>query len=230
MSLIGRGIQTCLNLLYPPSCLQCHSYSREPICQNCAPLFAAPDLYRCQRCGIFIPTPKESKKPCLDCKGRSVLYIQAPLLHRDEISEAISHFKYAKQIAWAPFFAATMYRHCRDYIENFDILTPVPLHRSRLRQRGFNQSEELAAQLSKLCHKPVAKLVRRRSQEHTQKGLTRRERLANLDAVFSPRGSAEGRRVLLIDDVTTTGTTLYKCAQSIKDAATVGGLSITRRL
>ncbi len=178
---------------------------------------------------MFIQTQLTTKK-CFNCLNRPVLYTQAPLLHDGAVSKAISDFKYNKKIKWGDFFAYILYRDCKTYIENFDIICPVPLHKSRLRQRGFNQSEEIAITLSKLSGKPIEHLLIRADKTHSQKGLGRKDRLLNLKNIFRPKSDANHQNILLLDDVTTTGSTLYECSKSIKNPGKIGGISVSRRI
>jgi ComF family protein len=112
----------------------------------------------------------------------------------------------------------------------FDCLAPVPLHPRRLRERGFNQAKVLASCLDQ--GKLRADLLIRLKNNRPQVGLSGRERMANVRGVFALnlRYKAEGLRVLLVDDVWTTGATLRECARALKKAgaARVGAITLTR--
>lgn len=102
-----------------------------------------------------------------------------------------------------------------------DLLVPVPLHRSRRRARGFNQSELLAAEISRLSGKPmVAALLRRTRPTETQTGLTHRQRRLNVQGAFivARTEAVRGKHIALIDDVITTGATAGACARVLKRA------------
>ena len=106
------------------------------------------------------------------------------------------------------------------YFDGIDILLPVPLSRKRMRQRGYNQSEQLAIGISDITHLPVVTQALRRKHFHlSQTQLSRHERQENVADMFEVRNSKllEGRHVLLIDDICTTGATLTACAEAIKD-------------
>ncbi|MEG2004910.1 MAG: ComF family protein, partial [Bilophila sp.] len=97
-----------------------------------------------------------------------------------------------------------------------DAIVPVPLHVSRLRERGFNQSQELARPLAERLGIPLMPhLLRRQIATRHQVGLSRDERRANLTSAFAASQEARGKRILLIDDTFTTGTTLRKAAQAL---------------
>ena len=105
------------------------------------------------------------------------------------------------------------------FFDDIDALLPVPLSRKRLRQRGYNQSEQLAIGISDITHLPVVtKALRRKHFMKSQTQLSRHERQENVDDMFELRDGnlLEGRHVLLIDDICTTGATLTACADVLK--------------
>ena len=113
-----------------------------------------------------------------------------------------------------------------------DVLAPVPLHPRRLRQRGYNQSALLAQELSSLLELPLEQelLVRVRNSQPQVDTLSREERRANVAGVFAAGAVPSRTRVMLIDDVATTGSTLLECAAALKDAGAfrVHGLVLAR--
>ncbi len=120
--------------------------------------------------------------------------------------------------------------------ERFDLITPVPLHWRRQWQRGFNQSELLAQEVARRCGIPLRKVLKRVRPTLTQAGLSNTERRRNVVAAFRIRGGAsrnrqvQGKRILLIDDVMTTGSTAAACALALKraGAARVALLTVAR--
>ena len=106
------------------------------------------------------------------------------------------------------------------FFDGIDVLLPVPLARKRLRQRGYNQSEMLARGISEVTHLPIAVDVLRRERfEQSQTALGRRERQENVEGVFVQKQAIRlnGRHVLLVDDICTTGATLLACIKALKD-------------
>lgn len=100
---------------------------------------------------------------------------------------------------------------------HFDVLVPVPLHRTTRRERGYNQSAVLARTLGELSGLPMnERLVLRHRWTRSQTGLSVQERRANVEGSFRAAGPGAGRRVLLVDDVLTTGATASACAQALK--------------
>ena len=105
------------------------------------------------------------------------------------------------------------------FFDNIDVLLPVPLSRKRLRQRGYNQSEQLAIGISDITHLPVVtKALRRTHFRQSQTQLSRRERQENVEDLFELRNGSmlQGKHVLLIDDICTTGATLLACCDTLK--------------
>jgi len=116
-----------------------------------------------------------------------------------------------------------------------EVLVPVPLHQKRLRERGYNQSRLLAQQLGKLAHLPVVDdcLIRQRHAPPQARTATVNERRSNVADAFSCRDlRLEGKQVLLIDDVSTSGATLDACARALKGAGAVSvwGLVLAREI
>jgi len=103
---------------------------------------------------------------------------------------------------------------------NFDVIVPVPLHPARRRERGFNQAELLARSLSRLTGLPVMLVLERVRYTTTQTAFDRTERMENLRNAFRlrPARNVRGSRVLLVDDVLTTGSTLSECARVLKES------------
>lgn len=105
------------------------------------------------------------------------------------------------------------------FFDGIDMLLPVPLSRKRLRQRGYNQSEQLAVGISDVTHLPVVTKALRRTHFHqSQTQLSRRERQENVEDLFELRDGSmlQGKHVLLIDDICTTGATLLACCDALK--------------
>ena len=100
-----------------------------------------------------------------------------------------------------------------------DLLAPVPLHRSRRRERGFNQAELLASELARISGIPVdSALLRRERATETQTGLAHNQRRLNVRGAFAVRRAVAGRHIALVDDVITTGATVSECARVLKQA------------
>lgn len=103
-------------------------------------------------------------------------------------------------------------------VENVDVVTDVPMHRARLIQRGYNQAELLAKEIASLQNLPYQRLLRRSRATEAQQTLGRTMRQKNVEGAFAPRGDLTGQRVLLVDDVLTTGNTARACVKALYEA------------
>ncbi|MGH6967293.1 MAG: ComF family protein [Phenylobacterium sp.] len=182
-----------------------------PVCDGCGTPFEYDLGARCAAC--------LAKPRAFDAARAACLY--------DEVSrDPILKLKHADRLDLAPLFARWLSRAARELIDEADAIAPVPLHPGRLLQRRYNQAAEIARPLARLCevaYLPDA-LVRRRATE-TQGGKSGSGRRRNVAGAFEvPTGRAAqvaGKRVLLIDDVMTTGATAEGCARALKAAGAV---------
>jgi ComF family protein len=157
------------------------------------------------------------------------------LVYDDSSRRLVLGFKHADRLEPVPAFGRWLARAGAELIEAADLIAPVPLHRWRLFRRRYNQAGLLAQALGRVADCPVAPdlLVRRRSTP-SQGGLGRAGRRRNVAGAFALRPGREarvrGRRILLIDDVHTTGATLGECARVLRraGAASVDALTLAR--
>jgi len=185
-----------------------------PFCYRCSEPLTAGRV--CQRCA-YTPLALTS--------------IRSPFLMEGPIREAIHQLKYRNLRALAPTLAGLMAEYwTREGLGRFDCLVPVPLHRGRLRERGYNQSELLARGLSKLTGLPVVSgsLVRQRAGLPQARASSAEERRSSVQGAFLARGRGlDDKRVLLVDDVCTTGATLDACARALQEAGAKEILALT---
>ena len=149
------------------------------------------------------------------------------------VREAVHHLKYRGLRAIAPTLGGLMARRAKRGGRPADAVVPVPLHRSRLRERGYNQAELLAAEVAKGLRDSVeAKAVERVRQGPPQARAGLEERWTGVQGAFESRRRLDGLRLLLVDDVCTTGATLDACARALKGAgaASVWGLTFAREV
>lgn len=132
--------------------------------------------------------------------------------HQNGWQQAILDFKFHNMPWLAEVLAAEL---APALPADYDLLVPVPLHRYRIRERGYNQSELLVKALSRQTGIPWKNSLERIRNTPHQTGLNREQRLKNLDGAFAAKrgGEVTGKRVILVDDVFTTGTTLQQCAK-----------------
>jgi ComF family protein len=141
-------------------------------------------------------------------------FARSALLFSGALREIIHHLKYADRVSLAGPLGDIL-KNCLDH-EPFtgNLIVPVPLHRRRERQRGFNQAELIAARLGRRL---TTQLLRRRKNTPSQTGLSRSERKRNLAGAFEVRGDVGGT-VIIVDDVYTTGSTMNEIARTLKRA------------
>lgn len=212
------------DLIYPPFCCSCGKGGDSYLCAKCIEEIRFIDHQHCRTCG----TPTE-KTTCPECEGREYAFERAASVgvYEGALTKAIHTFKYDNRIALADRLAELMamgYANAR-FPERVDLVIPVPVHRSRLVERGFNQAEELAVRFCRLKRLPYRKdvLIKKKKTPH-QVELSQEMRYSNVKNVFAVRNSetVRGKRILLIDDVFTTGSTLSESAQVLMDAGAAG--------
>lgn len=225
-SQLGRWLRgagrTLLDLLYPPRCPGCGRLG-VLFCQECrARIEPLPEL-SCHRCG----GPVEESGLCQACRTTAshLDALFAAAVFAPPLRDAIHELKYNNGRALAEPLGQRMAAVWRSRGLSADLLVPVPLHRSRQAERGYNQSALLARVLAAEVGVPLDErlLVRQRATAH-QVGLGQADRLRNVAGAFACQKDVTGKRVMLVDDVATTGATLEACAAALRAA---GAASVT---
>jgi ComF family protein len=227
--------RVALNLLFPRWCVGCGKEGGY-FCGACRRSLKAITPPVCPRCGR--PQSYVSASGgCPGCTGwrSGIDGIRAPFLFDGVIRNAVHEFKYRNLRALGTELAGLMHGYLTANPVPGDVLVPVPLHRKRLRERGYNQSSLLARELGRLTHFPVIEdcLIRRKYAPSQARSSNINERQNNVADAFACRdGRLHGQQVILIDDVSTSGTTLNTCAGVLKSAgaAAVWGLVIALEL
>jgi ComF family protein len=216
-----------LDLLFPPLCIGCRTPVADAgFCAACWSELTFLDGPACACCGLPFPVALEGENLCAACLAKPPAFDRArAILAYDENSRgAILALKHADRLELVPGFARWLARAGQGLIAESDMIVPVPLYRSRLWQRRYNQSAELARRLArdwKLAFDPFA-LVRSRatpSQGAMASAKARRRNVLGAFKVPNP-GCVAGKHVLLLDDVLTTGATAEACARALKRAGT----------
>ncbi len=214
-----RWLSALLDVLFPPRCVSCGRLGTW-FCSTCRQQARALDERICVRCG----QPMTERCICHHCRHSPpdpLQGIRGALFYGDPVSFAIHALKYRGMPQLARPLAGYLIAYMQAHPLAFDLLVPVPLHAQRLAARGYNQSTLLAQGVGRRLRLPVADDVIMRSR-HTppQVHLNRRQRLQNMQGAFAPRqsGLLQGQRVLLIDDVCTTGATLRHAAVALRAA------------
>jgi len=231
-STVVAAYNAFLDFLYPPECVICHTPGSF-LCAECFATIEPIDEPVCTRCGYPLPHPDA---PCAQCRRFPLQAIDslrsAAFFKTGVLREAIHKFKYQNMEILGKSLAPLLTTCYTINQMKAQVVVPVPLHKSRQKQRGYNQSAILAAHLATALDLPVdtASLIRHR---HTkpQMSLSAAQRQLNVaDAFFCRTGAVSGKAVLLIDDVCTTGATLDACASALKmaGASSVSALTLAR--
>ncbi len=232
MSSLAAIIRRLSHLVLPVECAACGAgLTDDPVpffcrqCWNSIKPLAGPACPRCGRPFASSVTLLHSPSHlCHACRLRRPAFTSAWSLYpyQPPLQDAIRLFKYHGKVALADALGDLM-RAALPRPPAVDLMMPIPLHPSRLREREFNQSLLLADRLSRWLRVPLSydNLVRLRQTE-PQTELSRAARLKNLRRAFAVlRPSAvEGKRIFLVDDVMTTGTTVNECAKALRKAGT----------
>ena len=215
-----------LGFVFPEICQLCGEHRATAkegyVCARCWShvRFIKPPF--CERCGLPFEGDLTTPFECTNCR-EMVLHFSAArsaVVASGAVREIIHRYKYQRALWFEPFLADLLLRETVPALrgKDWDLIVPVPLHSLKQREREFNQAERLAARLSDATRIPLNKrLLQRVRFTNTQTRLTRPERAANMRGAFAMRHGArlDGERVILVDDVFTTGATTSACAQTL---------------
>lgn len=225
-------LRLALDAVLPPRCLACGEIVGEAgvLCGACwrEIAFIAPPF--CERCGL--PFPHEASGICAACAAAPPHYERARAVFRydDASRKLVIAFKHADKTHTAPAYGAWMRRAGAALVQEADLLVPVPLHWTRLFRRRYNQAALLAYAIDR--SKVAPDLLVRRRRTPSQGHLGRSARSRNVAGAFALRSGAavKGKRLLLVDDVMTTGATVGECARILRraGAARVDVLTLAR--
>ncbi|MBC7705887.1 MAG: ComF family protein [Rhodoferax sp.] len=216
----------------PSQCAVCHAWPAQPVCEACVVRFAQPTP-RCRTCALPVVGGIEQCGACIRLPPPLDACVAA-VAYEYPWSRLIVEFKFAARPGWAASFA-TLLRSApwvEPALENADLIVPMPLSTQRMRQRGFNQAYELARQLAP--GKKGQGLLLRILDTPPQSALKRAERLHNVRQAFAvePLRLAElaGAKVVLVDDVMTSGASIYAAADTLRRAgvAHITGMVLAR--
>ena len=216
--MVYKWLNYSLSLLYPHTCPLCGSRSATPLCRGCErdmPVL----MTACHRCGIGLPTASKNQL-CGACLTEPPDYqrLLCPYAYQYPVNHLIAALKYQHHLSLIPLLADSLTRHIEKETLSVDALLPVPLHLSRIRERGFNQSLEIVRYLASHFSLPILQNVERHKATAIQASLPAQERASNVCDAFRLRAPIYHRRVAIIDDVVTTGSTVNEIAKLLKSA------------
>ncbi|MDR0953546.1 MAG: ComF family protein [Elusimicrobiota bacterium] len=217
-----------LHFFFPRVCFACgidmDRKDNNLLCPTCQKDLKPIEGLICKRCGLPL---KDGGAYCFNCRGSKAAkykcsFIRSSLYFTPSSRALVHAFKYEKYIHIAKFFTPIIYKTYLKNPEYFeaDLIVPVPIHKSRLKQRGFNQATLLASGLSAKIDVPLLEVLVRKRKTKSQTSLGRKARQENIKEAFICPSPALVKRkaILLIDDVCTTGATLEECAKVLKAA------------
>ncbi len=211
-----------LDYVYPPRCPICDGISETGICPACKNRVVRIREDYCMKCGK--PLEGEQEEYCSDCRKRGHVFEagRSVFSYQGDLRRSLYRLKYNGKQEYGIVFGREMARETGSWIRLVGItrIVPVPLHPSRQRERGYNQAALPARELGRLLGIPVdEKLLYRTKRTAPLKTMSGSERRANLRSAFEVRGHIRpGERILLVDDIFTTGSTADAAAACLKQA------------
>ena len=205
-------IDSLISLIAPHSCIVCNREGT-PVCSECVEVIARAKKPVCFLCNSL----SEDFKTCLACRHKTSLRrVWVAARYESYVKDLIAQYKFERQRQSYISLAYLIERIIS--VRSYDVVTAVPCASSRFRKRGYNQSELIARQVARKLRLPYLELLRKTGQSR-QVGHSRADRLKQVRNTIGLTGnSARGKRILIIDDVTTTGATLDACASVLKSA------------
>jgi ComF family protein len=228
-ALVQSALDTTLGLFYPEVCALCQdepASARDGFvgakCRQQA-RFVRPPF--CQRCGLPFEGDITASFDCSNCRDLELHFssARAAVVAKTVVLEAIHRFKYSRALWFENFLAGLLLAEAVPILrgQKKSFIMPVPLHPLKQREREFNQAELLAARLSRATGIPLnTNLLRRVKATATQTLLKREQRAKNMHGAFAVRDGLKlnGQKIILVDDVFTTGATTNDCARALRGA------------
>ena len=223
-SFLKIGSEMIAAYFFPSRCPLCDrviAYGRE-LCQDCEKKICYIKEPLCKKCGKQIEN--ERQEFCSDCSRKKHHYIQgkAVFSYQKEMKVSMYRFKYSNRREYAKFYASKAIERYADWIKfrEIEAIVPVPLHAEKQRSRGYNQAEIFAKCLAEQTGLPVMKrLIKRVRNTIPQKELNEQQRKDNLKGAFQVEANiVKCSKILLVDDIYTTGVTVDAAAEVLKNA------------
>lgn len=223
-----------IDILFPPRCVGCGEWGKY-WCERCLQNVEIIQEPFCKICGEPLSI-EEGEQVCRSCQTSPPAFrtLRSWAVFGDDVQQALHQLKYRKNIFLGRKLGEVLHGMLQVNPWNVDLVAPVPLGTKRKKQRGYNQAMLIARPLARLAGVPVSGTALQRVREtRTQVGLSIQERKRNVAGAFkADPGQVAGKTILVVDDVTTTGSTLNACASALRKegAAEVHGLTFARAL
>jgi len=228
--MLNTILKSALNIIIPPACHICGGAADDYICANCKQGINFILGAVCTICGLPFISKESSPHMCGECIKKKPRFSMARSIaeYNGVLLDAIHRFKYNAKTSLAKPLALLMAEKLP--LNSYNVIVPVPLHKKRLKERGFNQSLLLAKEISRKQNVPVDYLnLKRLRYTEPQINLKGEERLKNIKDAFAVENARvfKNQKILLIDDVYTTGATVVECSKVLKKAGAKGVFVLT---
>lgn len=239
MGFVSKLISVCVQTIYPRKCVMCQAVMsidrnnakmglQGEVCKKCKGKIKYISSLTCLKCGREID--REEDEYCTDCRKKYHIFDKGISLFKydDMLKESIYRFKYQGMKIYGSYYAKELAGRFANEISswNADAVIAVPIHKSRLRKRGYNQAQIIAKELVKNINSGIEKkliiddnLLVRTKKTVPQKELDVWQRKKNIENAFKvSENVVEYKKVILVDDIYTTGCTIDECARVLKEA------------
>lgn len=212
-----------LTFIYPKTCMSCNTLlnynTKIELCDNCAKDF---NPYRGNRC-ITCDRPIDNTGECSICKSEKKYFEKGYCVYpyAGAVRNTILNFKFKNMALYYTYLGSKMTEYYFEYImESYDYITAVPIHKKKLKVRGYNQAELLAEYISEQINIPYCTVLKRTVNTKPQNALNKKERVVNIKNAFSliDNINIKNKSILIVDDIFTTGTTINECCKVLKKA------------
>lgn len=212
-----RSFWKFIDVIYPPSCAVC-GHEGVRFCNDCQNQIVPIGKNICQICGDPLPFPGVCQSCQLEPPPYTALRSYAD--YQGPLREALHSLKFKSNLALADTFAAYLIPLVQNLGWQFDVVLAVPMSRAKKRSRGYNQAAQIAHPIAMAFHTEFSEnFITRQFEAKSQIGLSREERFKNIHNAFQGNSAKLiGKKVLLVDDITTTGATITSCAKALKES------------